>query len=316
MKKFIVLLILTLSLNAQNIKMPFATLEASGGVIDLLYKNGIVYSATDSGSVDIFDLKTKKLLKQIKLEKIEDFMGDLVDSKVFSVDESDGDIMVLSQSKKGFSRVHIHKNSENILIIDYKKNLSIIKARYLDSNTILLALLSNEIISYDIGKAKQNYRIQVSGGKFSDFDLNEDKSKVAVADESGEVRIFKTKTGKLLKVLKGQNVDNIFQISYKKNIVATAGQDRRVGVYQTTLGSAYYLQSDFLIYSIGLSPGGKKIAYASDENNNVSVFDTNTKKTLGKFGGNDITLSNIIFINENDFLVSSSHKNINLYSVK
>lgn len=314
MKKFILLLILAISLQATHITMPNTVFKTSGSIIDLVYKDKKIYGATDAGTVDIFDLKSKALIKQIKVDKINDFMGDLVNSKVFSVDESNGNILILSQSKKGFSRVHIYKNEKNNLILDYTKKLTIIKAKYLDQNTILLALLSNELISYDIEKGKQNYRIQVSGGKFSDFELNEDRTKVAVTDESGEVRIFKTKSGKLYKLFKGENVDNVFQISYKKNIIATAGQDRRVGIYKTTFNSSYYIQSDFLVYSVGLSPSGKKAAYASDENNNVSIFDTNTKRKLGTFGGNDLTISNIVFIDENDFLISS--RNINLYTIK
>lgn len=316
MKKIIFLLTFSILIYAKPLTMPYMSLKASGGVIDLMYKDNIIYASTDAGSVDIFDYKNKKLIKQIKTDKIKDFMGDLVNSKVFSVDEMHGSIMILSQSEKGFSRVHIHNENNNKLIIDYKKNLSIIKAKYLDENTILLALLSNELISYDIEKNSYNYRIQVSGGKFSDFNLNKDKTQVAVADESGEVHIINTKTGELLKLLKGQNLDNIFQISYENSIVATAGQDRRVGIYNTKSNSAYNIQSDFLVYSIGLSPSAKITAYSSDENNNVTLFDTNTKSMIGQYGGNEMTISNIIFINEKEFLVSSTNQIINLYSVK
>ena len=304
------------SLIASELKQPIYTFNASGYVIDLLYKNSMVYTATDAGVVDIFDFKTKKIIKKIKVDKIKDFIGELVDSKVFSVDEIDGDIMILSQSKKGFSRLHIHSNNKNKLILDYEKKLSIIKAKYLDKNTVLLALLSNEIISYNIKEDKQNYRVQVSGAKFSDFALNADKSKVVVADESGDLQIHDTLSGHKTKTLEGQNLDNVFQVSYKNGIIATAGQDRRVAVFAPSFNSAYYKNSNFLVYSVGLSPSGKLAGFASDENNNVTVFNTITKSTIGKFTGNPITLSNIIFIDENNFLVSSNSKLINLYKIK
>ena len=317
MKIFLLIISLCItSLLATDFKQPVSTFVSSGYVIDLLYKNEKVYSATDASAVDIFDFKTKKIIKTIKVDQIEDFMGDLVDSKVFSVDEFNGDIMLLSQSKKGFSRLHVHKNNENILLIDHTDKLSIIKAKYIDQNTILLALLSNEIILYDIKKDINIYRVQVSGGKFSDFSLSEDRTKVIVTDESGEIHIHNTLNGIKIKTLKGQNLDNVFQLSYKNGVIATAGQDRRVAVYSTKTNSAYYKKSSFLVYSVGLSPSGNLVAFASDEKNNVTVFNRVTKSTVDKFSGNPMTLSNIVFIDENEFLVSSNSNFINLYKIK
>jgi hypothetical protein len=72
----------------------------------------------------------------------------------------------------------------------------------------------------------------------------------------------------------------------------------------------------FLIYSAGLSPSAKLAGYSSDENNNVTVFNTSTQSILGVFGGNKMTLTNILFINEEEFLVSSDDNTINLYKIK
>ncbi|QOY54140.1 WD40 repeat domain-containing protein [Candidatus Sulfurimonas marisnigri] len=316
MNKIILIGILLTSLFGADIKQPTGHFISSGNVVDLVYKEGKVYSGTDAGTVDIFDFKSKKLLKQIKLEQIKDFTGDDVDSKVFSVDIIDDKILILSQTKQGYRRVHIHQNNKTELLIDFSKALTIAKAKFLNKSTILLGLLSSELISYDMTTAKQNWSIQVSGAKFSDFCLNEEKSEVVVADESGNLKIHSIKNGKFIRVLEGQNLDNVFQVDYKNKIIATAGQDRRVVIYTTSSNQAYYKQSNFLVYSVGLSPSGNRVAYASDENNNVTLFNTATKSTLGIFGGNKITLSNIVFVNENDFLVSSNDKIINLYSVK
>jgi len=311
----IVLFLLT-SLNASSMKKPILSFKASGSVVDMVYKNKKVYTATDAGVVDIFDYKTKKIIKRITVPKIKDFMGDEVDSTVFSVDEIDGQLMILSKSKNGYNRVHIYKNSKKTLIIDYKKSLAIIKAKYLNKNTLILALLSNEIISYDIKNAKENYRVQVSGAKFSDFDLSEDKKTLVVTDESGDVNIFNTKNGKNTKTLTGQNLDNVFEIDYKQGVIATAGQDRRVAIYVPKFNSSYHIQANFIVYSVGLSPSGKIVAYASDENNNLTLQNTITKSIIGRFTGNSITLSNIVFINENEFLVASNSPTINVYKIK
>lgn len=316
MNKVLLLLMLTTSLFSQNINRPASSFTASGGVIDLIYRDSKIYCATDAGTVDVFDYKTKKIVEKIKVDKIKDFKGDMVDSKVFSVDKINDDIMVLSLDEKGFSRVSIYKNSQNISILDSKKKLSIIKAKYIDQNTLLLALLSNEIISYDITKAKQNYRVQVSGGRFSDFRLNENRTQAIVADESGDIRIYDTKNGKKTKTLSGQNLDNVFQVDYKNGLIITAGQDRKIGIYMQALNSAYSLESQFLVYSVGLSPSANLAGYSYDENNNIAIFNTATKMQIGIFGGNKTTISNIVFIGEREFLVSSNNKTINLYKIK
>lgn len=316
MKYIIFLLLFTLSTQADEFKKPKLSLQASGYVIDLVYKNFKIYAATSAGIVDIFDYKTKKLIKKISVPDVKDFMGDDISSKVFSVDIIDNDIMILSKSKKGYNRVHIVKNNKKTLVIDYKQKLAIIKAKYLDKNTLLLALLSNEIISYDIKKHKQNYNIQVSGAKFSDFALNDDKTQVSITDESGIVTLLDTKSGKIIKHLKEQNLDNVFQISYKNGVIASAGQDRRVSIYVPKFNSSYHIKTNFLIYSIALSPSGKLCAYASDEDNNLVLFNTITKSKIEKYTGNTSIITDIEFINEHEFLVASNSTIINLYIIR
>ena len=316
MKYIILILIFTISLFSSEFKKPSYTFKASGYVIDLVYKYDKIYASTNAGIVDIFNYKTKKLIKQIKVPDVLDFMGDSIPSKIFSVDDIDGQIMLLSKSKNGFNRVHIVKDGKKTLVIDYTQQLSAIKAKYIDKDTILIALLSNEIISYDIKNKRQNFNIQVSGAKFSDFCLNEDKTEAAVTDESGVVTLLNTKTGEIIKTLKAENLDNVFQISYKNGVIASAGQDRRVSIYVPKFKSSYHIQTNFLIYSIGLSPKGKLAAYASDEENNIVVFNTVTKRNVAKFTGNIATISDIEFIDENQFLVSSNSPMINLYKIK
>lgn len=313
MKIFFFLSVFFLSVFSSEIRA-VKSYNSSGAVTDLVYAKKHLYSATDAGVIDVFDIKTKKILKQIKVEKIKDFMGDLVESKVYSVDVIGNKTLVLSQAEHGYRRVHIYENSKNSLLIDEADSLVISKAKFLDENTIVLALLSNEIISYDIKTKKQNWKVQVSGAKFSNFALDEKKETIVIADESGELKLYKTKDGSFIKKLPAQNLDNVFQVDIKNGVIATAGQDRRVAIYNGA--NAYYKKASFLIYSVGLSPSGSIVAYASDENNNVTVFNTKTRETLGVFGGNKMTITNILFINEDNFFVSSDDTLINLYKIK
>ena len=316
MKKVIAIFLLSISLFGANVQKPIAQYISSGAVVDLLYNEGKLYSATDASCVDIFDITTKEIVKKIKVDKIKDFTGEVIDSKIYSVDLLKDKILILSQAKKGYRRLHIHENNETKLIISYTDKLYIAKAKFLDENTLLLALLSNEIISYNIKNKKINWETQVSMSKFSNFVLNEKKDKVVIADESGNLHVLKTKDGSNVKTYAGQNLDNIFQVDYKNGIIATAGQDRRLVIYNTKLKSSYYKLASFLIYSVGLSPSGKIVAYASDEQNNVTAFKTGTKTVLGKFIGNKMTLSNIVFMNEKEFFVACDDKIINLYKIK
>jgi len=270
--------------------------KTSGAVTDMLKYDNRLYVATNASSVEVFDIKTAKKLESISLPKIKDFMGDIIDSKVYSVDVNDKKVVILSQGNDGFRRVHIYENKKLNLLISKKDRLFMSKVKFLDEDTLVLGLLGNEIISYDISKQKINWRVQVSHSKFSDLALNEKKDEIVVADESGDIKLYSTNKGTLLDTLSGQNLDNVFQVDYKKGIVATAGQDRRVVIYDIENFSAYYKKAPFLIYSVGLSPSGTRVAYASDENNNITVFNTKTRETLGKFTGNKMTLTKIIFL--------------------
>ena len=96
-------------LNAKDIK-PVFTYIASAGVTDLIYSNNKIYAATSGSSVDIFDTKTKRKIDSIKLPKIKDFMGDLVDSKIYSVDVFEDMVLILSQGEKGGRDINIYKD--------------------------------------------------------------------------------------------------------------------------------------------------------------------------------------------------------------
>ena len=316
MKIFILVFVLITSIYAANIKMPNSTLTADGAVTDIVYKDKKLYVATAVGVVDVIDVKSKKILEKIYVAKIKDFMGRVVNAKVYSVDVLGKSILVLSQAKSGYRELSIYKDKKLTKIISVDEKLSIAKAKFLDKDRVLLALLSNDIISYNIKTKQQNWTTQASMSKFSDFALNEDKTKVVVADESGDLHIYATKNAELLQTLEGKNLDNVFAVDYKNKKIITAGQDRRAVVYDLRYNKAYYKTSHFLIYSAGLSPSAKLAAFASDEQNNVTVFKTNTKSKIGIFGGSEMTLVKILFINENEFFVANDAKKINFYKIK
>jgi len=316
MKLLISAFLLSISIFASTIQKPDASYVASGSVIDLMIKDNKLYASTSASSVDVFDIATKKIVDKIVVSKITNFLGDIIDSKVYSVDVLDNEILVLSLGKSGARRVHIYKDKKLELVLPSSKNMYIAKAKFLNKDNILLGLLSNDIVSYNIRTQKENWTVQASQSKFSDFALNKNKTKVVIADESGDLHIINTKNGAKLDTLSGKNLDNVFKVDWQNDTIATAGQDRRVVVYDRRFNSAYYKTSSFMIYSVGVSPKGKIVGYASDENNNVTLFKANTKSTIGTFGGNKMTLTNIVFKNEKEFFVGCDDKTINYYKIK
>ena len=313
-KSFLLLIFLFSTTYAKDITPSFIY-DAKGGVTDIVYNQNKIYVATAASSIDIFDLTTQTKVDSIILPKIKDFMGDEIDSKIYSVDILDDSILILSQGNKGGRAINIYKDGKLKEVISDKKRMFIAKAKFLDANTIIFALLSNEIFVFDLTKSKILKVEQASFSKFSNFVLTEDKKSIIIADESGDLQLRDSRGLKLIKTFKGQNLDNVFQVDTKNGLILTAGQDRRTVVYDIDLGAKYYKSASFLIYSAGLSPSSKLAAYASNEQNDVTVFNTRTKADLHTLVQNPATITNILFINEKEVFVTSDHEKINYYKI-
>ena len=303
-----------LNINAKDLA-PTSSLLASGGVTDLVLNNDKLYVATAASSVDIFNIKTQEKINSIKMPQIKDFLGDIIDSKIYSVDVLEENILILSQGEKGGRNLDIYKDGKIENIIKDTERLFIGRAKFLDENHIIYALLSNQVYLYDIKNKKVLKEIQVSQSKFSSFRLTQDKSKLVVCDESGVISMLDSKSFEILKIFRYQNLDNVFQVDIKNNLILTAGQDRRAAVYNLDTKNAYYKEYSFLVYAAALSPSTKLAAVASDEENNVTIFDTSSQANLYKLTQNKATLSNILFLNENEIIVTSDAKQINYYKI-
>ena len=311
---FFILNLSVLNINAKDLT-PTSSLLASGGVIDLVLNNDKLYASTAASSVDIFDIKTQERIDSIKMPKIKDFLGDVIDSKIYSVDVLENNILILSQGEQGGRNLDIYTNGKFENIIKDTQRQFIARAKFLDKNHIIYALLSNQIYLYDIKNKKILKEIQISQSKFSSFRLTQDKSKLVVCDESGVISMLDSKSFDILKTFRYQNLDNVFQVDIKDNLILTAGQDRRAAVYNLDTNKAYYKEYSFLIYAAALSPSTKLAAVASDEENNVTIFDTSSQANLYKLTENKATLSNILFLNENEIFVTSDDKQINYYKI-
>jgi len=317
MKKSILFLILSsITLYAAVVITPIQKIQVNGTVKDMVLRDDRLLIGTDNGALQVYDYQNKVFTKNIILDKVKDFMGDEVPTRVFSVDKIDGRYLLLSDSGKGgYSNLWIHENNISTQLVSATDKKAAIKARFIDKEHILLGFLSNEAALFDIKNKKELFRVQLSESKFSDFTLNEERNKAVFSCESGVLNVIDTKTGKLLKELKGLNVDNVYKVDYKKGIVSGAGQDRRGALYSVDSGKGKIIEGSFLIYATALSPSAKKVAFAMDEQNNITIFNTNTKSKIAELKGQKSTLNTIIFKDESMLFSSSDDSTVMMWKL-
>ena len=278
---FVFIFILCTSLFAINLQ-PSHIYKADGSVTDIAKVEDTIIVSTNVGAINIFNIKTKKHINKISIPKIKDFMGDLVDSKIYNLDIYKNKLLFTAQASKGFREIFLYENKKLSKIISKDKMLLISKSKFINESQIIFSTLGNEMYLYDIREKKVIWKRNIKkeedsfNSKFSDFALNEKKDLVVVADESGDLKIFDIKKAKITKYLEGRNLDNVFKVDFKNNKIIAAGQDGKCVIYDLNKDSDYYLKEKkwFLIYAAALSPSGNIGAFSSDEENNVTVFNT------------------------------------------
>ena len=317
LKKVLPILLLSVSVMFATQFKPKRVFTVHGNINDIVYKNAKVYAGTAAGKVDIVDIKNGKILKEISLSPIKDFMGDTIDSEVFSVDVEDNKILILSQDFDGYARLDLYKNGKLEHIFDKKDKMFIVKAKFISSEKILFALLSNVYALYDLKSKKILWQEQISMSKFSNFALNDEKSEVATADESGDVSIVSLKDGKVIRHYKGINKDEVFGIDWKKSTIITGGKDKKVGIYDANSYNASEKSYGFFIYSVALSSDAKIAAASINDKNDVVLFDVASKDDRDKLVQNSSKIVSIIFINgDKEVVVAANNNKINLYKIK
>lgn len=317
MKKLFILILSVTCLLASSVVTPVQQIKVNGVAKDMVLRDNTLIVATDNGAVQVYDYEAKVFSKIITLPKVKDFIGDLVPARIFSVDKLASRYVLLSDSGKGgYANLWLHENNTTTQVLMHTDKIAAIKARFVNKEHVLLGLLSNEAVLFDIKNKKELFRVQLSESKFSDFALNEDKTQAVFACESGVLNVIDTKTGKILKKLKSVNVDNVYKVDFKQGIVSGAGQDRRGALYDVSMGSGTYVQGSFLIYATGLSPSSKRVAFAMDEKNNISIYNRSSKSLIAKLQGQKSTLNTIIFKDENILFSSSDDATVMMWKLK
>jgi len=306
-KSLMALFILFSTLYAKDIT-PIASIEVSGLVSDFVKDGDYLYVATDAGSVDVIDLFTHKIIRQIHLEPLKNTMGDLVPARIHSVDRFQNKTLLVASGASAYRNVWIDDGKTLKKIIDEEKHLMPKRAFFTDKGDIVLGTFGSDIILYNNEENYKLYDSHISESTMGGMVLSRDKKKMVISDESGTARLIDVKSAKVEKTFSSEHVDNIYAVAYSKGIIITGGQDRRVGVYRENK-DAYHIKSDFLVYCVGLSPSAKTAVYSSGEDHNLQLFHTKDGSKTDRLVGHYGTPTKIMFVYENA-LISSGDENI------
>ncbi len=308
MTRLILAFLLFSTLNAKDI-LPTFKFRSTGFVNDFVVNMNHLYAANDMGIVDIFDLKTQKILNQIILPPVTTALNKLIAANIMSVDYLNGKVLIVSVGKDSYRNVWIYENYELKNIINEEKQLTIKEARFLNDEQIIFGTLGSEVILHDTREQYNIYTTHISQSTLGDMMLSSDKTEVLIADEAGEIKLLDAKSSEVKQIYSGQNVDNIYHVAYNNGVIITAGQDRRMAVYQEGQ-KAYYFKSNFLVYCVGLSPSAKIGIYTSNIENHLQLFNPKTKSHGDTLVGHNTPVNQIRFINEKELFSSDGRRDI------
>ncbi|MCR1810580.1 MAG: hypothetical protein EOM49_00295 [Epsilonproteobacteria bacterium] len=294
---------------------PKLQVQASGNVQALIVENEQIVAATSVGTIETFRLNDGVKTSQIVFPKIKDFTGEEVAPKVFSIDALEGRYVAVVQAENGARSVYTVQNGQTKVVIDASRNWFVSKAKFVDKGHLLIALLSNEIVLWDIQNAKEVYRVQANPSHFSDIALNQTRTQAVSSCESGELSLLEVASGKIVKVFKGGNVDNVYDVDFHRQKILGAGQDRRGVVYDLLSGSFERFDGDFLMYAGALSADETLAAFAFNEQNHIVIFDVTKKSRLHTLVGQKSTLNAIVFIDDHRVVSSSDDPYIMIWSL-
>lgn len=289
---------------------PKKTLKTSSPVVDFIVRDAIL-AGTEGGEILSIDMNGKTTMTH-KLGAVKNSFGENVVPKVMSLDLSKDGKTIAVATEEG--KIVLIKEGKSIPTSFHTYGV-IKKIGFISETKLLITLLSNEILWFDIAANKTLKSISAGTSPLSDMSLSKEKSIAAVAGEAGIVSLIDTKSMKIIRTIQGGNVDNIYKIDLQNGFIVTAGQDRRAIVY--TIDGKRYVRynGSFLIYAAALSPSGNRMAAAMDENNVISLFDTAKRSKIASAKGHGATLNRIVFIDEKRFVSCADENKILLWEL-
>ncbi len=288
---------------------PKKIVKLDSPALDMVVRSSKLYACSEKGDVYEISQKSKKLYT---LPQIVTPDGTKRAQKALTLDvATNGNVAV------GAEDGYLYLSKGNTLVKSGFATKSIIKKiSFVSDNLILIGLVSSQIVLFDTLKNKIVYSLQVSASSFSDLAISNDKKTAAIAGEAGAVYLLDIPSGKIKKVYKNVNLDNIYKIDYQSGLIITAGQDRKATVITDGGVIKAKFEGEFLIYAAALNPSATKAAIATKEENDIEVFDISSKTKIAVAKGLLATLNRIVFLNENEFAACADENRILIWGIK
>ena len=263
----------------------------------------------DNGEIEILDENfTQKM--NYKFPKIKTYFGDLIESRIFSADLLDDEILVLLSSDFGAQKLEILGKKDFDLKSENFKN-----AFFINKNLAILADLSGEIYFFDLQNGKMSDPIKISSSSLSSVEISPNRKILVLASEGGKVYVFDIVSKKILSQ-KSLHKDRIHDLAISSNLkIATGANDKSASFFDFKNDIVKNFESEFLVYAVSIGENGKTLAYQSSENGDITLINTQNFEISNIIKTNDGNLGSIIL--NNDFIVTSNFdKKIKIWSIK
>jgi len=137
--RILILIFTFISILSAKDYTPFLKIDVNATAKDIcLGEDGELVIGTDASKLLVYNYNTKSFVKEIKIPKIKDFMGDIIDARVSSIDYLNGKYLLLSDSGiGGYANLRVNENNKTIDIITAKDKLPIIKAKFIDNSNLI-----------------------------------------------------------------------------------------------------------------------------------------------------------------------------------
>ncbi len=308
---FVFVLLLGYSLNAQKV------IATSAPVNDFVIDGENIIVSTTDGTIEVYNIAGKNMLYKVQFKKTKDFAGDLFDTEVFKIVKVGSAIIAVARGENGFNNIYTIANKKiNLLISGSEIKSVVVDIAVSDDNMLLLGLLSNELVKYDIVARKVVYRKQISNYAFSAMCTDEKGEFVFATDESGVVHKVKVSTGELIENYKGQNVDNVLCIDYSKGVVVCGGKDRRISTYNIYMNKGSHFDTGKFITTVAISPSGEKIVWYDTETNNLELISLSNNKDIKQLQGHISMVNKIEFVSETKIVSAGIDNKVLFWTLK
>ena len=125
---------------------PLFRLEASGMVNDLVVEGDRLYVATDAGSIDIFDLRSRKAVDRIVLPPLQSVRGEAVPASILSVDRYRGMTLFVSRAQNSYREVWIDEGMGPRKVRDAGERLFVKRARFTREGRVAMVSFGSDAV--------------------------------------------------------------------------------------------------------------------------------------------------------------------------